>query len=42
VNNLASIAVMERVGMTFENQTILDDVPSVIYRIRSRLENENV
>lgn len=38
-NNLASAAVMERAGMSYETQRELDGVPSVLYRIRGPLRD---
>ena len=34
-NNLASVAVMKRAGMSFETQQELDGVSSVLYRVRA-------
>jgi ribosomal-protein-alanine N-acetyltransferase len=38
-NNLASVAVMKRAGMSFEAQKELDGVLSVLYRIRAPSRN---
>jgi RimJ/RimL family protein N-acetyltransferase len=38
-NNLASVAVMKRAGMSFETQQELDGVSSVLYRVRAPSRN---